>query len=291
MAVGREELVIIDLHTHSFPERIAASAIAKLSGTAHVMPFSDGTTEGLLSSMVRNGVDLSVMLPVAVKPSNVPGMNDYACTVNETYGGRGILSFAAMHPDYPQWREELDRIVRMGFRGIKIHPVYQGVDQDDPRYLRILERAGELDLAVVAHAGMDFGFPGVVKTDPRRIRKAVEQVGPVKLIAAHMGSWKNWEEVELLFDLPSVSVDTSFCLGSVTPLPNDPHYTKEELQLLSNERFCKLVRAFGPERVYFGSDSPWNDQGDAIRKLKACGLTSQELDRILSTNARQLLGI
>lgn len=57
---------------------------------------------------------------------------------------------------------------------------------------------------------------------------------------------------ELLADT-SALLDTSFSLGSLTPrdeaLPLDR-------QMLSDEAFVSLVRAFGAERILFGSDCP-----------------------------------
>ena len=45
------------------------------------------------------------------------------------------MSFGAMHPDFEDHAAELKRIKALGLKGIKIHPVYQGVDLDDiPEY-------------------------------------------------------------------------------------------------------------------------------------------------------------
>jgi hypothetical protein len=103
-----------------------------------------------------------------------------------------------VHPDAPDWAEEMRRIASEGLKGVKIHPVYQGVDIDDPRYLRILTLAGELGLIVVMHAGNDIGFPGVVRCSPQMTYNALRQAGPVCLVMAHMGGWRNWDEAEML---------------------------------------------------------------------------------------------
>ena len=156
--------MIIDFHTHSFPDKIAASAIEKLSSSAHIKAFADGTANGILKSMAEGGVDLSVMLPVAVKASNVESMNTYSAQFNELYAEKGIFSFGCIHPDYDNWKNDLNRVAQLGLKGIKIHPVYQSVNQEDIRYIRILERAGELGLIVVTHAGMYIGFPWSVNS-------------------------------------------------------------------------------------------------------------------------------
>ena len=280
--------MIIDFHTHTFPEKIAGSTLEKLSAASHTRPFTDGTSQGLAASMAEAGVDLSVVLPVATAPRQVEHINDSAAAISARAEETGLLSFGCMHPDFPGWREELPRIRSLGLKGIKLHPVYQGVDFDDPRYLRILDRAGELGLIAVTHAGLDVGFPGMVKCSPEMVRRAVTQVGPVKLVLAHMGGWRCWDQVlELLSGLP-VYLDTSFSTGKMTPADN--FYSEEELSLLDEAAFLKLVRTFRAHRVLFGSDSPWSSQKDSIAWLRRCGLTEEELSAILGGSGESLLG-
>lgn len=282
--------MIIDIHTHSFPPKIAASTLEKLSQASHTRPFTDGTPEGLAASMTGAGVDCSVVLPVATAARQVEHINDAARAMNAAGPSTGIYSFGCMHPDYENWHAELGRVKAMGLRGIKLHPVYQGVDLDDSRYLRILDRAGELDLVVVTHAGLDVGFPGVVRCSPEMARRALEQVGPVKLILAHMGGWRSWEQV--LEQLPGTSarIDTSFSVGRMCPL-DDGYYQEEDLNLLDSAGFMRLVEAFGAQRVLFGSDSPWSSQKESREWIEAQPLTEEEKAAILGENARKLLNL
>ena len=213
--------MIVDIHTHTFPDKIAGRTIEKLQGVSHSAAFSDGTAAGLRASMARAGVDRSVVLPVATHPGQVERVNDASARMNETTEETGILSLGCIHPDFANWREELERVAALGLRGVKLHPVYQGVDLDDVRYLRILERCGELGLVVITHAGWDIGFPGQVNCSPRMVLRAVKQVGPVKLVLAHMGGWRCWDEVEELLWDTGVCLDTAFSLppaavGAVT---------------------------------------------------------------------------
>ena len=233
------------------------------------------------------GLDCAVVLPVATNPAKVQSMNDLSLRLS---GHDGLLYFGCIHPDQPDWRQELDRIAAAGLRGIKLHPVYQGVDFDDVRYLRILERAGELGLIIVTHAGDDIGFPGVVRCSPAMIARACRQVGRVPLVLAHMGGWKNWDEVMELLPDTGVYLDTAFSLGCITPLTPDA-YTPQELQLLDAAVFCNMVRRFGSKRVLFGTDSPWTDQAASVAQIEALPLTRAEKDEILGGNAQRLLGL
>lgn len=280
-------MMIIDIHTHTFPDQIAARAIDKLKHASHTIPFSDGTACGLAASMQSAGVDYSVVLPVATNPLKAAHMNDASLSA---MGQDGLIYFGAIHPDTPDARAELRRIAQAGIKGIKLHPVYQNIDIDDPRSLSILEAAGELGLIVVMHAGEDIGFPGVVRCSPEMTANALRQVGAVKLVCAHMGGWRNWDRVADCLAGTSAMIDTAFSLGDITPL-EEGYYSQEQTHMLCEEAFCQLVRAFGSGRVLFGSDSPWSDQAKSIAAIRALALTDEEKENILGENARRLLGL
>ena len=282
--------MIIDIHTHTFPDKIAAATLDKLKHLSHTIPFTDGTAAGLAASMARAGVDRSVVMPVATSPRQVPHVNDASARMNELGAQTGVLSFGCMHPDFDGWKEELARVRDLGLKGIKLHPQYQGTDFDDPRYLRILDRCGELGLVVLTHAGLDIGMPGKDNCAPEMVARVLEQVGPVKLVLAHMGSWRQWDRVEALLPGTGVYLDTSFSLGEITPL-DDGHYRPGDLPLLDEAAFLRMVRRFGPDRILFGTDSPWDDQGAALARLQALPLEPAELEAILGGNAKRLLGI
>lgn len=279
--------MVIDLHAHIFPDKMAAATLSKLSSVSHVRPFTGGTADGLRVSMKQAGIDRSVVLPVATKPEQVTSINDQAVQLKEE---EGLIRFGCIHPDFPQWKQELDRIAAQGVKGIKIHPVYQGTDLDDIRYLRILERAGELGLIVVTHTGIDIGYPSEQRCTPRMALRAVEQVGPVTLVLAHMGGWRNWEEAQELLPQASVYLDTSFSTGKITPL-DDGYYGPKDLLLMDETAFVQMVRLFGAKRILFGTDSPWTEQKESLEWIAALPLMEEEKRAILGENARKLLNI
>lgn len=283
--------MIIDFHSHTFPDAIAEKAVNKLQAAAHTRPFTDGTAGGLLASMAAAGVDASLVLPVATSAHQVAHVNDASIRMNERAGETGLYSFGCMHPDHPEWHAELGRLARAGVRGIKIHPPYQGADIDDPRFLRILDRAGELDLTVVTHAGLDVGLPGARQATPEKLLRAVKAVGPVRLVLAHMGGWRCWQDVERLLPGTGVYVDTSFSLGPMTPLDDGYYPDDQSLERLEEEAFLRMIRLFGADRVLFGTDSPWEAQAAEVDRIKNLPLTLQEKAAILGNNAAKILHI
>lgn len=276
--------MVIDFHTHTFPERIAERAIAKLAAASGTVPFLDGTNRSLSESGKACGIGLSVVLPVATNPEKVAHMNEISASLN---GEGGLIHFGCLHPEAEDVKAEVRHIKELGLRGVKIHPVYQGVDLDDDRYVRILSECGEAGLIVVTHAGLDIGFPGVVHSSPKMARRALSLAGPVTLVLAHMGGWRCWGEVAECVAGTSAYIDTSFSLGRLTP--SDGRYTEAELQMLKEEEFVLLVRAIGAKRVLFGTDSPWGGQKQSIDDIKALPLEKEELDLILGGNAERLL--
>ena len=104
----------------------------------------------------------------------------------------------------------------MGFRGIKLHPVYQQVQFDDLRYLRIVDYASELGLVTVTHAGYDVGFPGADFVSPATVRRLIDAVHPEQLVLAHVGGYDQWEEVEELLIGQDVYFDLAFSMGKMS---------------------------------------------------------------------------
>ena len=280
----------IDIHTHTFPDKIAQATVYKLQNASHTKAFSDGSAGGLRISMDRAEVDYSLVLPVATNAHQVPHVNDSSIRVNEQGAETGVLSFGCMHPDFTDWKSELARLAENGVLGVKLHPVYQGVDFDDMRYLRILDRCAELGLLVLTHAGRDVGFPGAPDyVSPARIANAVRRTDGVTLICAHMGGWRQWDDVERLLPETGVYIDTSFALGTMTANGDGYYKTSADLVLLGEDQFVRIVRAFGAERVLFGTDSPWGEQSDGLRQFRSLPLTEAEQAAILGGNARKLL--
>ena len=254
--------MVIDIHTHTFPDKLAAPTIRKLQGACHTRAFTDATNAGLAASMARAGIDCSVVLPVATNPHQVAHVNESAAQINAR--GRG--------------------------KGIKLHPAYQATRFDDIRYLRILDRAGELGLVVLTHAGIDIGIPAPTYCDPEMVLRALEQVGPVTLILAHMGGWRQWDQVEALLPQSSVLLDTAFSYGDLTPLEGHP-FSEDQLHMMEQEQFVRFVRKFGAQRLLFGTDSPWGDQSADVASIRALPLSPEERDAILGGNAQRLLGL
>jgi predicted TIM-barrel fold metal-dependent hydrolase len=283
--------MIIDIHTHTFPDAIAARAVDKLKHNSHTEPVLDGTALSLSASAKAAGVDLAVIQPVATSPAQVREIDDGAIETNRTSSVTRLASFGCMHPAFGDPEGELARIAEAGVKGIKLHPVYQLTDIDDPAYVRVLRAAASCGLLVLIHAGIDVGFLERTYSDVGKIARALDAAPEGRYILAHMGGWRQWDEAEDLFaGRKNVWIDTSFSLGDMRPL-DDGFYDTHSLSRLSEEHFLQMAGAFGADRVCFGTDSPWEDQAAEIARIRALPLECAEKEAILGGNAAKLVEI
>ena len=158
------------------------------------------------------------------------------------------------------------------------------------KFLRILDRAAELDLIVVTHAGLDIGFPGVVRCSPQMACRVVEEVGEFKFVLAHMGGWKNWDDVIKILADKKIFIDTAFSTDKIIPR-KDFVWNEDELKLLDAEQFMKFVKIFGAEKILFGTDSPWTAQKISLDFIKNLPLAEDDKNKILGLNAQKLLNL
>ncbi len=265
--------MIIDFHTHTFPDALAPRAIAKLSSSAHLTSVLDGTAHTLSQSTKEAGIDLSIVLPVATKPSQTKDINKEALLFLESVHETKLLSFGAIHPDNEDYRNIIKELACHNIPGIKLHPVFQQTYFDDIRYLRIIDCACEHDLIVVTHAGYDISSPHADYVTSAHILPVIRQLAPAKLVLAHMGGWDCYEEVYEHLCGQAVYFDTSFSLDTG----------------LSIDFFTKIVKKHGAQNILFGTDSPWSSQKETLEKIKQSGLSEKEIRLILSENAAGLL--
>ncbi|MBO6109012.1 MAG: amidohydrolase [Eubacterium sp.] len=270
--------MIIDIHAHTYPDKIAERTVSELKKAAGVEAHGDGTAGGLSESTKEAGIDMTLVLPVATTPHQVPTINEVAYKTNLSSSRKKLMSFGAIHPDSPDPKKVLRGIAALGIRGIKLHPDYQGVFFDDIRYKRIVEIATELGLYIIVHAGIDIGLPDPVHTTPDMIKEVISDTGTDKLILAHMGGWRMWDEVIEKLIACDVMIDTAF---STTAIDVDG--------MLDEEKFAQMVRAFGADRVLFGTDWPWAPQKKSLKWIGNLPLHKLEKEKILGLNAEKIL--
>ena len=259
---------IIDLHTHVFPDKIAEKTIKSLAKEADTEAFLDGTVADLKRSMDMAGITLSVNQPIATMPSQVVSINNWAKSIEN---GR-IISFGTMHPLFEDYAEELRRLKKLGIKGIKIHPDYQKFHPDEEHVFPIYESLVENDMAVLFHAGVDIGLYPPVHATPQRLAKVLNKFPKIKLIAAHLGGYECWDEVESFLVGRDLFFDTSYVID-----------------YMETDRLVRIMREHGFDKILFATDSPWKPQPEEVKKILSLPVPEKAKEDILYNNACRLL--
>ena len=261
--------MLIDFHTHAFPDRIAAGVVEKLSiGAGGLRPSTDGTV-GDLYRKLKELDAVGVLLSVATKPTQQRSINDWLVLQRSDR----IIPFGSVYPLADDAVDELERMAGLGLRGVKLHPEYQSFDVDDPKVKPLYRKIGQLKLIVVFHAGQDMAYMPPCRCAPDMLQRAMEHLDGAQVVAAHWGGFFMGDRA--LTDLkpaPNLYLDTSYSHGRVLiPVVK------------------ALIETHGTDHILFGSDTPWSSMEDEVRLIESLGLTAEERDAILFQNAHSLL--
>lgn len=261
--------MVIDFHTHCFPEKIAERAIKKLTDNSGLLPFTDGTPDGLKDIMEKDGVDISVVLNIATNASQQESVNNFASSIKCDK----IIPFGSVFPDSDNVLYELERIKDLGLLGVKFHPEYQSFFVDDEKMKPIYKKISELGLICVFHAGQDYGYPPPYHSTPVRLARALSWFdSPV--VAAHWGSQGMAEETIKYLAGTEIYMDTAFGYSTI-PKP----------------LILEILEKHGTDKILFASDCPWHAPNMDLLQIDLLGLSKTEKNKIKGENARKLLGI
>ena len=260
--------MLIDMHTHVFPRRKAPEILGDMASRKSIPHYSDGTVDGLLAGMKKSGTDISLISRITTKKENVTAVNEWLLRCMRP----SIQSLATVHPDQPVATSDLAALKNQGFKGVKLHPDYQGFFVDDRRMYPFYEAAQTTGMPVLFHAGLDRGLPPPVHALPSGLIKVHRDFPRLKMIAAHMGGEDNYQETEDLLLGKNIFIDTSFVL-----------------RIMPVGLLKRFFRKHGVERILFGSDSPFTDQARELSYLLNLSfLTTAEKEKVAGGNAASL---
>ncbi|MGM9647323.1 MAG: amidohydrolase family protein [Eubacteriales bacterium] len=265
---------IFDFHTHVYPDAIAAKAVGALNRFYSFTSEEDGTLSELIDTSRRANVYGFALLGVATNAHQVEHVNQAILRSADTARREGFraVAFIGMHQDYPDMEAEIVRGIRLGAMGVKLHPDIQQVDIDDPRLCRLYELLTKYDLPVCLHMGderAEYRY-----SSPDKLVKMAKAFPKVRWIASHLGAYKAWEESDQLIGLPNVWFDTSSVLWA-----------------LDQRRALELIRLFGADRIFFGTDYPVTNATRELQRFFDLPLLEEERRVILWDNAAAFLGL
>ena len=262
--------MIIDFHTHVFPDKVASRAINELSTTleGEYKPFSDGTVAGLIKNMDDWNIDVSVLAPVATKQSQVRKINEWTAGLSSDR----LVCFGGIYPHCEDYKSDIDYAVSLGLKGLKFHAEYQNFFVDDTHMLRIYDYALSKGLILLHHAGFDPAFPAPFKSSPKQFANVIKAMRGGVIVAAHLGGHDQWDDVEKYLAGSEIYLDTS--MG---------------FEYFPHESFLRIVAKHGADKILFGSDAPWSNAKTEIEILRSLQLPKDDTDAILGGNAIRVL--
>ena len=257
---------IIDSHCHVYPDAIAQRAAAGTSNFYNMPSRFDGKISTLLEQGEKVGIEHFIVQSVATTPKQVSSINHFIAESVASGNGR-FTGLGTLHPDSDNVEAEIDEIIRLGLKGVKLHPDIQKVAIDDPRMHKIYKLC-EGRLPMLLHTG-DYRYD---LSNPNRVIPILEQYPDLTVIGAHFGGWSIWEEAtEKLCKYKNFLVDCSSSLYAITP-----------------ETAKELIHVYGVERVLFGTDYPLWTPEEEIERFMKIDLTEKEREDIFYNNAAKL---
>lgn len=261
-------MTVIDTHAHIYPDAIALRAAKSTGDFYHIPMCMDGTLGQLLAHGKAAGISRFLVHSVAVTPSRVHSVNDYLMRVSAEHP-HTLIGFGTLHPDYEDVPAELARLKAGGLNGVKLHPDIQEFLLDSPAAVAMFRAMADLGLPALIHTG-DSRYP---YSQPERVARVLDQVPTLKVICAHLGGWSVWDTAwQTLAGRDNVWVDTSSSLYALAP-----------------EKAAEIIRRYGADRVFFGTDYPMWQPEEEMARFLALPLTEEERESILHLNFEAFL--
>ena len=263
---------LIDAHCHIYPDPIARKAVGGISHFYGDLPFDtyDGTQHRLVESASAAGVEHNIVFSVATTPHQVHSINTYIANEQLASGGR-FTGLGTLHLDSEDQEADLDEIEALGLHGVKLHPDIQGFQIDEPRAMEIFAMCEDRGLPIYVHTG-DKRYDN---SNPNRVKNVLEAFPKLKFVGPHLGGWSVWEDaLKVLPKYDNIIVDTSSSLYEL-----DPDTARD------------IIRAFGSERVMFGTDYPMWPVSAELKHMEALGLTDEEYENIYWRTCANLFDI
>ena len=260
----------IDAHCHIYPEKIAQKAVMGTDNFYSTHSVGSGTVEDLLKRGEEAGIDKFIVQSVATTPKQVQSINEFIA--NEVAANpEKLVGLGTLHPDSQDIKGDIEHLLSLGLKGVKLHPDIQAFKIDDWRCLKIYELCEEKGLPVLMHTG-DIRYD---YSNPNRLLPILDIYTNLTVIGAHLGGWSLWEKaVDEYKGIKNFYVDCSSSFYSLKP-----------------ETAKEIIRKYGADKVLFGTDYPMWDSKSEMEYFLSLGLDEWEIECILNMNAKRVFNL
>ena len=261
---------VIDAHCHIYPDKIASRAVCGTDTFYGLNSVYNGTANELINKGNEVGIDKFIVQSVATTPEQVKSINSFiAASVNNSNGK--FVGLGTLHPDSKDLKGDIDYLLELGLKGVKLHPDIQQFKIDDYRCLKIYELCEKYNLPILMHTG-DSRYD---YSNPNRMLPILKIYNNLTFVGAHMGGWSVWDDaVEKLSGIDNFYVDCSSCF-----------------YFIGKDRVKRLVEKYGANRVLFGTDYTMWDYTSELESFFSMGLDESEIMSILNMNAKKVFNL
>lgn len=278
---------MIDFHTHPLLVREMIQRHPELALAARET-FGIGNNfqplETFLLELDVSGLERAVILPVDTCRTRGRAIYSNEHIAELVVMSDRLVGFASVDPLEPDAPEQLGRAVDdLGLRGLKLHPSAQEFYPDDRAVYPVYDRAAELGVPVLFHAGISWQPKARLKySHPLRFEDVAADFPGLNIVLAHL-AWP-WvvDAVALALKYPNVSLDTSaLYFDNPRDFLRFAMTQQVPLSVFENSLRGQLV---------FGSNYPRVEIKNMARAIRGLGFSPDCLTLIFRDNARRLLG-
>jgi predicted TIM-barrel fold metal-dependent hydrolase len=261
--------MIIDAHTHIFPEKSAENILRITSKKFKVKVYGKGTASDLIAQMDENGVNYAVIHMVAVNPKATHMINTWLINLSQPR----FIKFGTLHPHQQDYKQEIERLKGHNVRGVKLQPDVQGftVDNKELTY-PLYEELANRGLTVMFHVGGNPVPRANQRSTPQMVLRVAKDFPELTIIAAHLGGLNMWDEVlTTLAGRENVFMETSMTYENIPPATAE-----------------KIIRKHNPKKIFFGTDYPFAPIKSCLeRAQKVSFLKQKEKEDLMGLNAHR----
>ncbi len=261
---------IVDCHCHIYPDKIATKAVDGIGSFYDIAMEGGGTVADMLEVEKRAGVTHCIVFSVATTVKQVQSINNFIALEVEKSNGF-MTGLGTLHPDSPDVEGDVDHLVSLGLKGIKLHPDFQKFAINEERCFKMYEACEKRGIPILFHTGdTRYNY-----SNPEQIIPILKAFPKLTVIGAHMGGWSMWDKAFYeLKDYDNFFVDSS-----------------SSLYAISTDKALEIIRAYGADKVLFATDYPvWKPEGE-LERFNKLALTEEEKEKIFYKNAVKLFNL
>ncbi len=277
--------MIIDVHTHIFPEEINNNREAFFKGENEFKSIYENsnakmiTADELVKQMDENGIDYSVVFGFPWNNIEFAKINnDYIIESVKKYPNR-LIGFCCLNPISKGAIYEIERCFNNGLKGVGEIAFYlNDIDMKTTEKLKdTMEICQQRNFPFMLHTNEPVGhiYPGKADMKLKNIYNFIKKYPDNKIILAHLGGGI------FFYKIMKKEVDEV--------LKNVYYDTAAVPFLYKNEIYYEALKFAGNDKILFGSDYPLINPKRYFKNIEE-SLTDNKLkNNLIGENAKKLL--